>query len=576
MIDTLRIALAQVNPTVGDLSGNAELVRLWTERARDAGAQVVAFPELVLTGYPPEDLLFKTSFLDENVACLRELAALSHDITMVVGFVDVSEDIHNAAAVLHGGEVRGVYHKMFLPTYGVFDEDRYFQRGQESYVYELGGAGIGVNICEDVWYPSGPTGRQGLAGAEVILNISASPYRRGVPEYRSRMLATRAQDHTAFMCFTNMVGGQDELVFDGSSAIYGPDGNLIARAPAFKEALVVTDLEASSVFRRRLHDPRGRKLSAEVELGRAAQKVVLGDPLRPAPQDRLVPQVRPALEPAAEVYEALTLALRDYVAKTGFQKVLVALSGGVDSSLVAAIAVDALGAENVIGVSMPSRYSSEGSKTDAQALADNLGMVMHTVPIEQPFAAFLDVLEEQFAGTTPGLAEENLQARCRANILMSLSNKFPWLVATTGNKSELAVGYSTLYGDLAGGFALIKDVPKGLVYELCRYRNALGPAVPESVLTKPPSAELRPDQKDEDSLPPYPVLDEILQAYVERDHSVDEIVKMGFDREIVIKVVRLVDLAEYKRRQAPPGPKVSPRAFGRDRRLPIVNHYRYT
>lgn len=572
-MENLRVSLAQINTTVGDIGGNSELIVSYTERAREIGSAVVAFPELAVTGYPPEDLLLKTSFIDDNIACLRQLASYSRDITMVVGFVDVGEDIYNAAAVLHGGEVRGVYHKMFLPNYSVFDEERYFQRGEAASVWELGGAGMGVNICEDIWYPTGPVGVQALAGAEVILNISASPYRLGAPAARERMLATRAMDHGAYVCFTNLVGGQDELVFDGYSAVFDTAGNVIARAPGFSEALLTVDLDVRSVLRGRLRDPRGRKLAA---LGRAGEPVSTHALEPPAARDS-PPEAQPVIcEPltdTAEVYAALRLSLRDYVDKIGIRTVYVGLSGGVDSSLVATIAADALGPDRVVGVSMPSRYSSEHSRTDAAELACNLGIRCLSIPIEGPFAAFLEALSEQFEGTQPGLAEENLQARCRGNILMALTNKRGGIVIATGNKSETAVGYSTLYGDTAGGFALIRDVPKTLVYELCQYRNSLGEAIPPRVLEKPPSAELRPDQKDEDSLPPYSVLDPILEAYIEEDHSVDEIAAMGYDRETVARIVQMVDRAEYKRRQSPPGPKVTPRAFGRDRRLPIVNGY---
>lgn len=575
MIQTLRVALAQINTTVGDIAGNSELIARYTAEARNQGADVVAFPELAITGYPPEDLLLKPSFLEENLACLRELARLSRDITMLVGFVDIHEDIYNAAAVLHDGEVRGVYRKMFLPNYGVFDEERYFQRGDKGQLYELGGAGIGINICEDIWYPSGPTGIEALGGAELILNISASPYRRGAPNFRERMLATRAQDHSLYVCWLNAVGGQDELVFDGSSAIFDTGGNLIARAPAFREALLVADLDVESVFRRRLHDPRGRKLDAEYRSPQPLEVISLGELCSSdsKPQAAPLPQC-PLLDDTAQVYEALKLGVHDYVRKTGFQRVIIGLSGGVDSSLVATLAADALGPENVLGVSMPSRYSSEGSVSDADKLAKNLGIEVMTLPIEVAYAAFMETLADTFAGTEFGLAEENLQARCRGVMLMALSNKFNWLVLTAGNKSETSVGYSTLYGaDTTGGFAPIRDVPKTLVYKLCEYRNSLGEVIPRAVLEKAPSAELRPGQRDDDSLPSYDVLDPILQHYIEGDHSLEEIVEMGYDRTTVGRVLLLVDRAEYKRRQSPPGPKVTPRSFGRDRRLPIVNRY---
>lgn len=574
MTSALRVSLAQINPTVGDIPGNTELITAYTHRARELGADLVAFPELAITGYPPEDLLLKPSFIDDNLACLHQLAAHSRDITIIVGFVDMDEDIYNAAGVLHGGEVRCIYHKMYLPNYSVFDEERYFQRGDTPGVYELGGAGIGVNICEDIWYPTGPTAVQALAGAEVILSLNASPYRQGTPGGRERMLATRAQDHTAFVCYVNQVGGQDELVFDGASAVFNAEGETIARAPSFEEALLTVDLELASVAHSRLRDPRGRKLAASGNPAGSVRSVELGKTLNRREKRQLSRAITERSSEVAEIYSALQLALRDYVRKSGFKKVVVALSGGIDSSLVAALAADALGGEHVIGVSMPSRYSSDGSRTDAAALATNLGIELLTIPIDAPFAAFLDLLAPHFEGTEPGLAEENLQARCRANIMMSLSNKFGWLVVTTGNKSETAVGYSTLYGDTAGGFALIRDVPKTTVYELARYRNTLGEVIPRSVLEKPPSAELRPDQKDEDSLPPYSVLDPILRLYIEEDYSPREIEACGFDLETVTQVITLVDRSEYKRRQSPPGPKVTPRAFGRDRRLPIVNRYR--
>ncbi len=570
MNQVLRVALGQINPIVGDLSGNSELIASYVARARDLGADVVAFPELAITGYPPEDLLLKPDFLDDNLQCLQHLAAHSQDITIVVGFVDVADDIYNAAAVLHGGEIRGVHHKMYLPNYGVFDEERYFQRGREAGVFTLGETGIGVNVCEDIWYPTGPTAQQARAGADVIINISASPYRRGIRAYRERMLATRAQDHFTYVCLVNTVGGQDDLVFDGQSVVFDPLGNTAGRAPGFEESLLLIDLDVSSIFRQRLRDPRTRRLE---EQDTALPVVSLGAPAGVTAKEPLPRKVCEPLDGPAETYAALRLALRDYVRKSRFSKVVVGLSGGVDSSLVATIASDALGSENVIGVSMPSRYSSLGSRTDAAEVAANLGIKLLSVPVEGIYSASLDALGPEFEGTEFGLAEENLQSRARGNVLMALSNKFGWLVVTTGNKSESAVGYSTLYGDTAGGFALIKDVPKTHVYELCRYRNALGQVIPDTLLTKPASAELRPNQKDEDSLPPYAVLDPILEHYIEGEHSVDDIAAMGYDRDTVARVVTMVDRAEYKRRQSPPGPKLTPRAFGRDRRLPIVNGY---
>ncbi|MCL4466500.1 MAG: NAD+ synthase [Chloroflexi bacterium] len=570
---SLRIALAQINPTVGDLAGNTAKIADYLERARAAGADLVAFPELAVTGYPPEDLLLKPQFVRDNLAQLRRLAATCHGITAVVGFVDLADDLYNAAAILHDGEIVGVYHKEYLPNYGVFDEERYFRRGGESPIFSLRGTTFGVSVCEDIWYPVGPPTRQAMAGAEVLVNINASPYHAGKRLFREKMLATRAADNSAIVCYVNTVGGQDELVFDGASAVFDQQGQIVARAVEFAEELLVADVDAEAVFRARLHDPRRRQAIAAEPT--ASQSAVLADVAareRPPLEARLAAP----LEAPAEVYQALVLGTRDYVHKNGFQKVLIGLSGGIDSSLVAAIAADALGPEQVMGVSMPSRYSSAGSKDDAVALADNLGMAIKTVPIEEMFGAALHTLAPSFQGTEPGLAEENLQARLRGNIMMALSNKFGHLVLTTGNKSEMATGYATLYGDMAGGFAVIKDVLKGEVYELCRYRNTLGekPVIPPAVLEKPPSAELRPDQKDSDSLPPYPILDPILHAYVEEDRSAEEIVALGCPEETVRRVIALVDRSEYKRRQAPPGVKISPRAFGRDRRLPITNRYR--
>ena len=574
---TFRIALAQTNPTVGDLDGNTSRIIEYIDRARDAGADLVAFPELAIPGYPPEDLLFKPQFIQENIGKLREVAAASSDIAVVVGFADANSYVYNAAAVLYDGELVGRYHKIYLPNYGVFDEERYFQAGTECPVFNIAGTSVGVNICEDIWFAVGPTAVQRAAGAEVIVNISASPYHAGKRGTRERMLSVRAADNELFVAYVNLVGGQDELVFDGGSMIHDPLGEEIARGRQFEEDMVVADLEVGAVFRSRLRDTRPRSERSEGldDVGKAVHFDVSDAPAgsRRALRAAARPQ---ALDGAAEVYEALVLGTRDYVRKTGFEQVYVALSGGIDSSVVATIAADALGPENVVGVAMPSRYSSEGSVLDARGLAEALGLTLWELPIEGPFSAYLDALEPRFEGSEPGVAEENLQSRTRGMLVMALANKFGGIVLTTGNKSEMAVGYATIYGDMAGGYAVIKDVPKTLVYELAEYRNSLGESavIPESVLTKPPSAELRPDQKDEDSLPPYDVLDPILKAYVEDDLSFDEIVGMGFERDVVEHVVTLVDRSEYKRRQAPPGIKITPRSFGRDRRMPITNRYR--
>lgn len=574
----LRIGLAQINTTVGDLRGNVDRILAGIQRARKHQVDMVVFPELSIPGYPPEDLLLKPSFIEANRASLDELLPHTLGLTAVVGFVDVDSDIYNAAAVLHDGRLAGVYHKSLLPNYAVFDEVRYFKAGEGFPLFELDGVVFGVSVCEDIWYPTGPPEEQAAVGAELLVNISASPYHLGKIQDRERMLATRATDNVAVVAFCNQVGGQDELIFDGSSVIINERGQVVARGQAFAEDFVVADLDMRSVFRQRLHDPRRRKGElAHRYRPDSVQRVRL--PYTASSTSRLpvTPVVSPLPSRLEEVYQALLLGTRDYVQKNGFQKVVIGLSGGVDSSLVATIAVDALGAENVVGVSMPSRYSSDHSLEDAEELAEALGIRYMRIGIGPAFQAYLEMLSEAFGGTESGVAEENLQARTRGNVLMALSNKFGWLVLTTGNKSEMAVGYATLYGDMAGGFAVIKDVPKTMVYELAAYRNHTpGPVIPERVLTKAPSAELRPNQKDSDSLPEYADLDPILHAYVEEDRSLREMVAMGFDEAIVRQVVRMVDHNEYKRRQSPPGVRITARAFGKDRRLPITNKYQMT
>ena len=579
---SLRIALAQVNLTVGDLEGNTEKILQYIVQAKALEAELVIFPEMAITGYPPEDLLLKPQFIDANLQCLDQIARVTQGITAIVGFVDRRDDIYNAAAVVCGGSIVGIYHKHYLPNYGVFDENRYFQRGTECPVFVMGDITVGVNICEDIWYPEGPPWVQALQGnAEVIANISSSPYHMGKGDFRERMLATRAHDNTAIVAFTNLVGGQDELVFDGRSVLLNERGQVIARGPAFEEALVVADLKVGNVFRARLHDPRRRKEKLEVHADLACPSVHVNRVQRihvaghkVALRKALLPRMD--IEPLSaeeEIYKALVVGTRDYVQKNGFEKVVIGLSGGIDSSLTAVIAADALGVDNVVGVTMPSMYSSEGSRSDAQTLAANLGMSLMTLPIQEIFEAYLRVLRKSFGDRAPDSTEENIQARIRGNLLMALSNKFGWLVLTTGNKSEVSTGYCTLYGDMAGGFAVIKDVPKTWVYRLAEYRNGVDshPVIPRTILEKAPSAELRPDQRDTDSLPPYEVLDPILQAYVEEDQSFGEIVDTGADEETVRTVIRMVDRSEYKRRQGPPGIKITPRAFGRDRRLPITN-----
>ena len=538
----LRIALAQINTTVGDFDGNVKKILGAVDTARTFKADIVTLPELAICGYPPEDLLFKPQFIQANLQSLQKVIEASNGITAVVGFVDSDGDIYNAAALISDGKLIGTYHKIYLPNYGVFDENRYFRAGTECPVYVVNGVGIGINICEDIWYQAGPATVQAYAGAEVIINISASPYHTGKGESREKMIAARASDTVAIFAYNNLVGGQDELVFDGHSCIFDEHGNLITRGKQFEEDFIVADLDIESVFRARLHDPRWRKESPVLEkTGWHQTKTIVSLTPSTNPKPPLKPRDIAALDPVAEVYQALVLGTRDYIHKNGFEKVVIGLSGGVDSAIVATIAVDALGKDNVIGISMPSRYSSTGSVTDTKALVKNLGIKLKTITIEKPFQAYLDTLTESFTGTKPDSAEENLQARVRGNLLMALSNKFGWLVLTTGNKSEMATGYTTLYGDMAGGFAVIKDVPKTLVYKLAKYRNAQAgyDLIPAPIIDKPPSAELRPDQKDSDSLPPYEVLDSILTAYVEEDKSVDQIVALGFDKATVQKTAKL-------------------------------------
>ena len=568
-----RIALAQINTTVGDLDGNAAKVVDYMGQARDLGADVVAFPELTVTGYPPEDLLFKRQFIDDNKVRALEVAAASTEIVSIFGFVDSDPDVYNAAAVANDGKVVGVYHKMHLPNYGVFDEERYFESGEECAVFVICGVRVGVNVCEDIWQAVGPTVVQRSAGAEVIVNISASPFHSGKTAWRENMLSTRASDNELYVAYLNLVGGQDELVFDGASVVFDPLGQVVARGSQFEEDLVVADLDLDAVFRTRARDNRSRK---EMSTMVGTARVIDVSDKSQADKRPLSARSPKRYDRIGEIYAALVTGTRDYVLKSDFSKALVALSGGVDSSLVAAIAVDALGSDNVYGLSMPSRYSSEGSILDAQELAQNLGIELMTASIEEVFSAALDTLEPHFNGLPPDLTEENIQSRIRGVLVMAMSNKRGWLVLTTGNKSELAVGYATIYGDMAGGYAVLKDVHKTLVYDLCRYRNERDgiSVIPDAVLTKPPSAELRIDQTDQDSLPPYDVLDQILKAYVEDDRSFEDIVEAGFDEQTVRDVIVLVDRNEYKRRQAPPGIKITPRNFGRDRRMPIANRYR--
>jgi len=573
----LRIGLCQINPTVGDIEGNSKKIMDYIKRGKRMGADLLVFPELAVTGYPPEDLLLMPKFIEDNLKAIQEIAKATQSITAIVGFVHKEGDIFNSAALLHHGKLMGIYSKMYLPNYGVFDEFRYFHPGKENFIFILRSIPVGISICEDLWYPGDPIRTQTLhGGAELIVNLSASPYHTGKTEEREKLISTRASDNLAIVAYCNLVGGQDELVFDGGSMIFDQRGELIARGKQFEEDLVLSDLDFEAVFRIRLHDPRIRR-EKMVEGEKGIKKIELPELTPPSRRKPLLPkrELKP-LDSLSEIYSALVLGTGDYIRKNGFKRVLVGLSGGIDSALTATIAVDALGKKGVVGVAMPSPYSSKESLEDAKRLAKNLGIEFLNIPITEIFNAYLHTLAPTFKGLQPDVTEENIQARIRGNILMALSNKFGWLVLTTGNKSEMSVGYCTLYGDMAGGFAVLKDVPKTLVYQLAEHKNKKEgkEIIPKRVFTKAPSAELRPNQKDEDSLPPYPILDPILQAYVEEDKGLREIVKMGFKEAMVKEVIHLVDRNEYKRRQSPPGVKITHRALGKDRRLPVTNRYR--
>jgi NAD+ synthase (glutamine-hydrolysing) len=580
--DTLRLALSQMNATVGDIAGNERAILDAIGRAREQGAQLVLLPELALTGYPPEDLLLKEHFLRDARAALERIAAATTGIVALVGFPEREDDVHNALAVLADGAVQAIYRKQHLPNYGVFDEQRYFQSGTGGALIELGDAKVGLTICEDIWEPGPPASAEARAGATLIVNVSASPYQAGKGLERERMLAQRARDNLCAIAFCALVGGQDELVFDGHSLVLDHHGEVIARAGQFTEELLLATVDLESPATQRLRDARQRVPARRARrhvptLARLALPRAAGHGAEREGEDaeRVGGPLAPLLEPNAEVYAALVTGLRDYVRKNGFRRVVLGLSGGIDSALVACIATDALGPEGVAVAVMPSPYSSAETQADARALAAQLGVELLELPIEPAMRAYEAALADAFAGTEPGLAEENVQARIRGNLLMALSNKFGWLVLATGNKSEMSVGYSTLYGDLAGGLAVIKDCPKTMVYELARHVNRVAGSerIPQSIIERAPSAELRPDQRDEDSLPPYAVLDPILDGYVEDDLGREQLVLRGFEAADVERVIALVDRAEYKRRQAPPGIKVTSRAFGRDRRVPITNRY---
>jgi NAD+ synthase (glutamine-hydrolysing) len=576
----LRCALAQINPTVGDIAGNADRIAGAIVQARERGAALVVLPELALTGYPPEDLLLRPHFLIDTAAALEEIAAQTIDVVAIVGFPERGDDVYNSAAVLADGHVAGVYRKLRLPNYGVFDEQRYFQAGDAPATVEVNGATVGITICEDIWEPGPPATAEALAGAQVVVNLSASPYHRGKGPQRERMLAQRARDSLVSVLFCNMVGGQDELVFDGHSVAIDHTGAVVARAPQFEESITVCALDLAAAEGARLRDPRHRadvrraRAGGEPAVRRLGSLRASSRPTVPG-SDRLPAPRADLLGAEEEVYEALVTGLRDYVDKNGFGGVVLGLSGGIDSALAALPAGPALGPARATTVVMPSPHSSDATQDDARTIAASLGTNVHDLPIGAAMAVYDELLAEPFAGREPDIAEENLQARIRGNLLMALSNKFGWLVVTTGNKSELSVGYSTLYGDMAGGFAVLKDVFKGWVYRLVRWRNEREgrELIPASVIDRAPSAELRPDQRDEDSLPPYDVLDPILEGYVEQDLDAAGLIDRGYAGEDVERVIGLVDMAEHKRRQAPPGVRISTRAFGRDRRLPITNRY---
>ena len=572
----MRLALAQINPVVGDLEGNRELILERLSEARSNSADLVVFPELAVTGYPPEDLLLRPGFIRAAEESVEQIALETRGTTVLVGAPHFDRDLYNACYVLSGGEVKAIYRKRFLPNYGVFDEDRYFAAGRDLVLLEHGKTLIGPTVCEDMWQPGPPATDLALAGAELLVNISASPFYVGRDREREEMFVTRARDNSCFVAFCNAVGGQDELIFDGHSVVIDDEGKVIARAPGFEEALLFADVEPQEVIGRRLRDVRRRALARERETIPPVDIIHIGS-RGPSPNgSKVTVEVAPFVDELEQMRGALELGLGDYVRKNGFREVVVGVSGGIDSAVTAALAAEALGPERVHCVSMPSRYSSEETRSDARRLADSLGCPFREIPIGTIVDGFDDALAGAFEGREPDLAEENIQARARGVLLMALSNKFGWMLVATGNKSELSVGYATLYGDMAGGFALLKDVYKTDVFRLAGYLNerAGRELIPTSIIERAPSAELRDNQLDEDSLPPYPKLDEVLEQYVEHDRTLEELSADGFDRDVVERAVSMVDRAEYKRRQAPPGVKIHPKAFGRDRRTPITNRWR--
>lgn len=574
----LRLALAQINPIMGDLAGNTNKITGYIASAKTQHADLIVFPELALTGYPPEDLLLRPSFIDACQQALENMLPYTRGITVLVGIPHRQGELYNACAVIDDGKLVSFYHKHFLPNYSVFDEERYFMAGQQTPVYRKRDVTFGVNICEDIWYPDGPSNVQVLmGGAELIINLSSSPFHLGKPESREQMLAVRASDVSVFLAFCNLVGGQDELVFDGHSCVLDPEGQVIARAKGFDEELLFCDIDTNRTFTRRLHDPRLRKeKSAHLARCETIEPMALREPH--AIISSLLPNTLAgfAVTPEEDAWHALTLGLGDYVRKNGFKEVVLGLSGGVDSALTAALAAAALGPQAVHGVLMPSRFTSERSNSDALATAEALGIATMELPIDNLYQSYLTELATTFQEKAADITEENIQARIRGNLLMALSNKFGWLVLATGNKSELSTGYCTLYGDMSGGFSILKDVYKTLVWKLCRWWNEKcgREMIPNRVIDRPPTAELRPDQLDTDSLPPYEVLDTILKAHIENDMGAQEIINLGYEAEMVKRVLCLVDISEYKRRQGAPGIRITSRAFGKDRRMPITNRWK--
>ncbi|MBP9561108.1 MAG: NAD+ synthase [Syntrophorhabdaceae bacterium] len=567
MTDSIRIAMCQINPTVGDLKGNKDKILDYLQKAESYDADIICFPELAITGYPPEDLILKPHFVRENINMIKELSKDVGEVIVICGFIDKEEDrVYNAASVIYKGAIYGIYHKALLPNYGVFDEKRYFKPGGEPIVFQYGQIKFGVNICEDIWFKEGPTRFQAMASAALIININASPYQDGKIMVREEVVRSQARESGVFIAYTNMVGGQDELVFDGGSMLLDKEGNVILRANQFVECILYGDIPLASL--KKEEDSSKKK-------GWSHRIIKISDSIPKKKRDPIFSEIFSYLEPEEEIYKALVLGLKDYVFKNKFNKVVIGLSGGIDSSLVCTIACDAIGNENVFGVFMPSKYTSHESREDVFRLVKNLDITIYETPIDSIFESYLYSLNPFFKGLDEGITEENIQARIRGNILMAFSNKFSWLVLTTGNKSEMSVGYATLYGDMAGGFAVIKDIPKTMAYKLCEYRNRKNEIIPRRVLTKEPSAELKPNQKDTDTLPKYELLDTILKAYVEENKSIDDIiVYTGIAANIVHKVIKMIDKSEYKRRQSPPGIKITPLAFGKDRRMPITNQFR--